>query len=67
MIHYHGGVITEANEAVKFYQRRDVLISFAKKEKEHLIAEVCRSFVLDNGAFSLWKSGKQTDWDGLGS
>jgi hypothetical protein len=65
MIHYHGGVITEANEAVKFYQRRDVLISFAKKEKEHLIAEVCRSFVLDNGAFSLWKSGKQTDWDGF--
>lgn len=66
MIHYHGADISGGyKEAVKFYQKRDVLISFARKNQQSVITEICRSFVLDNGAFSLWKSGKQTDWDGF--
>jgi hypothetical protein len=27
-----------------------------------LAASVCQSFALDNGAFSMWRAGKPTDW-----
>jgi len=27
------------------------------------VADLCSSFCLDNGAFSLWKSGTPVDWD----
>lgn len=38
------------------------MVSFAHPEQVGIVAEVCQSFVLDNGAFSFWKSGKDTDW-----
>ena len=66
MIHFHGSPISGSHkDAVKFFQKRDVLISFAEPKQQFVITEICRSFVLDNGAFSFWKLGKQTDWDGF--
>lgn len=39
------------------------MVSFAHPSQLALIAQICKSFVLDNGAFSAWRSGKPiTDW-----
>jgi len=40
------------------------MVSFAEPRDLPLVAEVCQSFALDNGAFSFWKAGKVTDWPG---
>lgn len=58
MIHYHGGPIWPQTAAVALWQRRHGMTSFARPEQVALMAELCQSFVLDNGAFSHWKSGK---------
>ncbi len=29
-----------------------------------MVADACQSFALDNGAFSVWRSGAEYDWDG---
>ena len=55
MIHYHGGPITPASAALKAWTGRHAFISFAHPEQLPLAAEVCQSFALDNGAFSLWR------------
>ena len=66
MIHYHGADISGGQkEAGKFYKKRDVLISYARPNQIQVISEICRSFVLDNGAFSFWKSNLETDWNGF--
>ena len=40
------------------------MVSYGHPEQLPLIADVCQSFALDNGAFSAWRSGKPTlDWD----
>lgn len=38
------------------------MISFANPEQITLAAEVCQSFSLDNGAFSMWRGGKVPNW-----
>jgi hypothetical protein len=64
MIHYHGADISGGiPEALKFYNRRDVLISFPRPYQTSSISEVCRSFVFDNGAFSFWKKCTPVNWD----
>lgn len=62
MIHYHGGPITPDPCAIKTWKGRHAFVSFADFRQLGLAAEICQTFALDNGAFSLWKSGKQTDW-----
>ena len=62
MIHFHGSPVSgEADSAWRFYQGRHVMVSFANPEHLPIVAEVCESFCLDNGAFSAWKSGKSLD------
>lgn len=58
MIHYHGGPIWPQSAAQTLWTRRHGLTSFAHPEQLALMAEVCQSFVLDNGAFTLWKRGE---------
>lgn len=58
MIHYHGGPIWPQPAAVALWTRRHGLCSFAHPEQTALMAELCQSFVLDNGAFSAWKAGE---------
>ena len=65
MIHYHGGPITPDTCALRAWAARHAFISFARPEQLPLAADVCQSFALDNGAFSLWKAKKPVDWPGF--
>lgn len=58
MILYHGTPITPTVVALSVLRNRHGLVSFARPDQIQLTAEVCASFVLDNGAFSAWKQGK---------
>jgi hypothetical protein len=64
MIHYHGIAGFSNHQLVKFLPVRHVLISFAYKEHLEAAAEFASSFVLDNGAFTIWKKGGKLDIDG---
>ena len=64
MIHYHGLPISGSfAEQVEFAKSRHVLISFATPQVLEAVADVCSSFCLDNGAFSMWRKGVTPDWD----
>lgn len=66
LIHYHGSPIGGTqDEAARFFARRHAFISFAHRHQETIVKEVCQSFALDNGAFSVWKRGGELDIDGL--
>ena len=62
MIHYHGGPITPDTCALKVWTARHAFVSFAATQQMNLAAEVTQSFALDNGAFTFWKQGKETQW-----
>lgn len=62
MIHYHGGPITPETCAVKAWSSRHAFISFAHPYQIEVAALCSQSFALDNGAFSLWKAGKEVNW-----
>ena len=65
MIHYHGTPVSGTRlEAAKFLAGRHALVPFTNTADMAVAAEVCKSFVLDNGAFSVWKSGKVLDVPG---
>lgn len=40
------------------------MVSYAHPDQVDIIAEACQSFALDNGAFSVWRSGKTLDVEG---
>lgn len=47
----------------KFLTNRDALVPFLRSEDLGVSLEVCRSVILDNSAFSAWRSGKPiVDW-----
>lgn len=62
MIHYHGAPITPTTAAYRVWRGRHAFVSFAHPGQITLAAEVCQSFALDNGAFSVWKAGRTVDW-----
>lgn len=63
MIHYHGLPITPATAAIKAVESGHALVSFEYPEQLSIAAEVCQSFILDNGAFSAWRAGRAvSDW-----
>jgi len=64
MIHYHGLPITPATAAAKAVDAGHAFVSYAHADQLGLAVELCQSFAIDNGAFSAWKSGKQTNWNG---
>ena len=58
MIHYHGTPIGGSRQdAARFLMGRHALVSFFRPDDLPTVSECCQSFVLDNGAFSHWKSG----------
>lgn len=65
MIPYHGTPITPESVALEVLRRRHAFVSFAHPQQLGLAAQECRSFALDNGAFSFWKAGKTVDWPGF--
>ena len=65
MIAYHGGPITPEKVALSVWRGRHAMVSFAYPDQLPFAASVAESFALDNGAFSEWKAGKQSDWEGF--
>lgn len=63
MIPYHGGPITPESCAYRAWTGRHAFVSYAHSWQIKIAASVTQSFALDNGAFSLWKSRKATDWN----
>lgn len=62
MIHYHGTPIGGTRQdVVRFLTGRHAFVSFARQDDIGTVMEVCQSFALDNGAFSLWKKGGDVD------
>jgi hypothetical protein len=64
VIHYHGGPITPESCAARAWTRRHAFVSYAAPLQIALAASVSQSFSLDNGAFSVWKTGQTPDWPG---
>lgn len=62
MIRYHGGPITPVSAAIEAWRGAHAMVSFARPEQAALAFERAESVALDNGAYSLWKSGTQIDW-----
>lgn len=61
MIHYHG---TPISPIAKLYELagRNFCVSHARPDDVRRVHEIGQSVMLDNGAFSVWKRGHQTDW-----
>lgn len=52
-----------AEEAIRFYRGRHVLVSFAYPDHLPAVAEAAATFALDNGAFTAWLKGGVVDFD----
>lgn len=65
MRHIHGTPIGGTRQDVaRFLRGRDALVPFPRQDDLGAVAECCRSFVFDNGAFSVWKRGEVLDVPG---
>ncbi len=64
MIHYHGTPIGGSRDnAARFLVGRHALVPFKYQEDLPVVMEFCQSFVVDNSAFSYWRSGGTLDVD----
>lgn len=66
MIHYHGTPFSGDIDAKKIIRARHACVSFERPDDIELVAEICQSFMVDNGAFSSWKRGATYDIGGYG-
>lgn len=59
--------MTPTDAAARFFRGRHAMVSFAYAQGRSqlpILAEICQSFALDNGAFTAWKRGEPvTDWN----
>lgn len=63
MIKYHGGPITPDRAAIEAWRDGHAMISFANPGQIAIAFEYAAEVALDNGAFSLWKTGARLDVD----
>lgn len=62
VIHYHGTPIGGSRQDVaRFLVGRHALVPYPRQDDIGAVSELCQSFVLDNGAFSVWKRGEVLD------
>lgn len=62
MIPYHGTPITPDTCALEALTRGHGFVSYAAPQQIRLVAQVCQSFAIDNGAFIFWQRGMEPDW-----
>jgi hypothetical protein len=60
-IHYHGTPITP-RRTLNTLAGKHFCVSFADPRDVEVVHKIGQSVMLDNGAFSFWKSGTATDW-----
>lgn len=63
MLHYHGTPITPRSVLTEL-AGRNFCVSYAAPGDVEWCHRNGQSVMLDNGAFSFWRSGKPVDWDG---
>lgn len=61
MIHYHGTPITPIS-ALLDVRGCHFCVSHARPDDVVRVHQIGQSVMLDNGAFSKWKRGRETDW-----
>ena len=65
MIPYHGSPMGGPKcDVPRFFIGRHAMVSFEEPRDLPVVAEVCQSFVLDNGAYTAWRSGRGVDCAG---
>ena len=65
MIHYHGTPIGGTRKGVaEFLRGRDALVPYPRPEDMPIACENCRSVIVDNGAFTVWKQRGKLDVPG---
>jgi hypothetical protein len=62
-IHYHGTPITPRS-VLHTLAGKHFCVSYAAPNDATECHKIGQSVMLDNGAFSLWRAGKATDWPG---
>jgi hypothetical protein len=62
-MHYHGTPITPRAVLLELAGRH-FCVSYADPRDADVCHEIGQSVMLDNGAFTFWKTGRVTDWDG---
>lgn len=63
MLHYHGTPITPRSQLLKL-AGRCFCVSYASPNDVDTCHEIGQSVMLDNGAFTFWRTGRATDWHG---
>lgn len=63
MIPYHGTPITPDTCAIEALKGGHGFVTYATPQQIRLVAELCQSFAIDNGAFIFWKNGKLPNWE----
>lgn len=64
MIHYHGTPMTPAADMREAFEGRHAMVSFHDARDIDVATEICKSVVLDNGAFSAWRAKEKYDYAG---
>jgi len=65
MIHYHGTPLGgEASQKGLFLTGRHALVPYTYQTDMAVVSEFSQSFVLDNGAYTIWKQGGKLDIHG---
>lgn len=65
MTPYHGTPCGgPRQDAARFLRGRQALVPFPRADDLGIVADVCKSFVFDNGAFSAWTKGLPMDVPG---
>lgn len=64
MIHYHGLPMTPLADMLRAMRGRHAMVSFEDHRQIEEACEICQSVVLDNGAFSAWRSKRAHDFAG---
>jgi len=64
MIHYHCADVNPASKLLELAGRH-LIVSHAYPRCVDIAHHIAQSVALDNGAFSVWRSGKKHDWSGF--
>lgn len=65
MIHYHGTPFSHRGESHLALQGKHAMVTYADPGPIEMVGELCQSFTIDNGAFSVWKKGGELDLKGF--